>query len=119
MENPKVHIKEYIHGEGGYNTKDVAYDLNILLEAIKGLDVFDIQLAAIDLSVTPWSGDIDIRRFIYHMNRCNKTEPEYPIILNPSGYIIDGWHRVVKAIIDGKTEIPAVRLITMPEGYDK
>lgn len=37
-----------------------------------------------------------------------------PIILDDLGYITDGWHRVAKAILEGKETIKAVRIQNMP-----
>ena len=53
--------------------------------------------------------------FLYHAKRIEECDLKYPIILDPAGSIIDGWHRVVKAILKGKTEIKAFKLIVMPE----
>jgi hypothetical protein len=38
---------------------------------------------------------------------------EYPVLLCSDGQLIDGGHRVAKALIDGKSEIDAVYL-TLP-----
>ena len=39
----------------------------------------------------------------------------YPIILNPEGYIADGFHRLAKAIALGQRFIMAVKLPEMPK----
>jgi hypothetical protein len=38
----------------------------------------------------------------------------YPIILSPSGEVLDGWHRICKAFLQGVEEVEAVQLIAMP-----
>ena len=51
----------------------------------------------------------------YHIRRMNKADLQYPIILDDTGYICDGWHRLLKSIIGGKETIMAIRLPLMPE----
>jgi len=38
-----------------------------------------------------------------------------PIILNPDGRVLDGNHRVAKAMLERHRTIKAVRIIEMPE----
>ena len=38
----------------------------------------------------------------------------FPIILSPSGVVLDGMHRLCKAFLEGVEEIDAVQLPTMP-----
>ncbi len=35
------------------------------------------------------------------MKRVLNTDLNYPIILNEEGFIMDGWHRVTKALLEG------------------
>ena len=51
----------------------------------------------------------------YEINRVLNVDTTYPIILNPDGVIVDGYHRLVKAYLDGDTTIKAIRLPKMPE----
>jgi ParB-like chromosome segregation protein Spo0J len=43
-----------------------------------------------------------------------ETSFEHPVIMDPSGFIVDGWHRVTKALLEGRDTIPAVRFKEMP-----
>lgn len=75
--------------------------------------IFDLPLAGISLDVLPW--DIkDIADFIFEMKRIRNVDTSKPIILDNKGYICDGWHRVARAILDGKKTIKAIRIIYMP-----
>ncbi len=38
----------------------------------------------------------------------------YPIILSPDGEVLDGWHRICKAFLQGIEELDAVQLTEMP-----
>ncbi|MBF5006583.1 hypothetical protein ISG32_20220 [Diaphorobacter sp. NR2-3-3-1] len=55
------------------------------------------------------------REIIDHMRLVQQTDLAYPIILCPDGRVMDGMHRVCKAVLEGGTDIAAVRLPTMPE----
>ena len=112
--NPKVYIPDHEYGEGSYVIGKKRWQMSTLQEAVKHLPVFDLQLAAIDLSSTAWDVS-NIAVYMYHHKRVEKANLKYPVILDPTGYVIDGWHRIVKAILKGKTEIKAVKLNVMPE----
>jgi len=79
----------------------------------KGLEVFDLDLASIDLGVMPWDMK-SIYHFIDHCNDVEKCEMNYPVVMSPSGWIMNGWHRVVKGIIQGRKTIKAVRFFDLP-----
>jgi hypothetical protein len=49
------------------------------------------------------------------MKRIMKADLNYPIILDEDGEIIDGRHRVIKALYLGHKTIKAVRFDTNPE----
>lgn len=110
----KVPIEDFNIRESNYFAGETGYRVVDLHELAKGLPKFEIPLQGIDINVRPW-GEPNINSFCYHVKRIEKCNFEYPIILTPSGFICDGWHRVVKAIIEGKETITAVRLLTMPE----
>ena len=68
---------------------------------------------SIDLSYSPWNlGNME--GIIYHINRVSEVNFDHPIILDDFGQIRDGYHRIAKAIIEGKDTIKAVRLKEMP-----
>ena len=46
--------------------------------------------------------------------RIRDVDTSYPVIMDESGFIMDGWHRVMRAIADGKATIPAVRFAERP-----
>lgn len=51
---------------------------------------------------------LDVRRAI-------AADLSYPVILTPDGWLCDGAHRILKAIIVGAKELPVVTLDSMPE----
>lgn len=91
-----------------------------LIEAAKDLPVFDLPLCALYIGVQPWDLE-DIADFAYHAKRALDTDLAHPVLLNPNGYIVDGWHRVVRALIEGKPTIKAKRFedFPPPDGNEK
>lgn len=113
--NPKVEINQQGLAENVAVCGNYRYAAATLIQWCKEKDypIFSIPLASIDLTYSPW--DIyNVDSFIYHMNRVVKADLKHPIILTDKGAICDGWHRVAKAILEGKTEINAIRIQQMP-----
>jgi hypothetical protein len=106
--------KEFEGTKGFFTSGEKSYSVNDLIELSKGLPVFDLSLQGIDLSRMPWILN-NIQDFCAHYARVMDTDMNHPIILDSTGYICDGWHRLVKAIINGQETIKAVRLIVMPD----
>ncbi len=86
------------------------------IKNLAGLPAVDceIDLMSLDISVMPWELTT-IGDFIGHTLDIQKCDDRFPIIVTPQGWIMNGWHRVVKAILAGKIKIKAVRLIELPE----
>ena len=55
------------------------------------------------------------RSLAEHMALVRDTDLKYPIILCDKGRLMDGMHRIVKALLEGRETILAVRLVPMPE----
>jgi hypothetical protein len=93
-----------------------------LYEKVKeqGLEAEKVKLRHINLSLMPWQdGAIqNMDCFAYHAVRVQNCDTSIPVIMRQDGMIVDGWHRVAKAIIEGKKEILAYRFETYipPEG---
>lgn len=85
-----------------------------LIEHSKGLPVFEITVAGIFIGSNIFSESRTARAIAEHVKRVNETSLEYPILLDPDGFIVDGWHRVVKALVEGVETIKAVRFEVMP-----
>lgn len=80
------------------------------------LDVFDLPLCCIDLSVSVWGpGDLRIKDFVEQWKIADEVNLDYPVILDDNGFIMDGWHRVAKALFLGYSTIKAVRFDKTPD----
>lgn len=84
-----------------------------LFAKAKEYPVQDLPLWAIDLSDEPFDAR-DLNSFIFQCRRVQDCSLEYPIILDNYGQIADGYHRLCKAILEGRETIKAIRLEEMP-----
>ena len=55
-------------------------------------------------------GDMDLYDFSHHMKRVNNADLEQPIIMSCYGQIMDGAHRIIKAVIEEKEFVWCLRL---------
>lgn len=61
----------------------------------------EIPLCAIPTGSKVWEPIQSAHQLARHMKRVLNTDLNYPIILNEEGFIMDGWHRVTKALLEG------------------
>lgn len=101
------------HNYHNYGHKFLVEDL---IRKSKEYEVFDLDLNSIDLSAKPWEFTDRVADLAYHFLRVQNADLSYPIILDEYGYICDGWHRLMKALITNQKTIKAIRLLAMPKG---
>lgn len=106
---PEVQLDDNYPLQHYYRDGNEFFSVARLVDASKGLPVFDIPLAAIDLSYTPWSNNTMLD-YAQHFKQMQDADLEHPIILDWNGSLADGRHRVIKAIVEGRTTVKAVRL---------
>lgn len=100
----------YIRGDCRWNAKS----LYSHAEKTKAKQ-FNYPLVAFDQSTDNFFATNNIRDFIFQVKRVMQCDYNIPIILDDYGQIADGYHRVCKAILEGKQTIKAIRLNSMPE----
>jgi hypothetical protein len=49
-----------------------------------------------------------------HIKRMDEASMDYPIIMTPDGQILDGYHRILKALYTGNVELEAYKLDEFP-----
>lgn len=57
---------------------------------------------------------MSLREMVTHMQAVNDADLEMPIILDEDGEVMDGRHRIMKALLLGKETIKAVRFDENP-----
>lgn len=92
-----------------------AWDVDRLVALARDLPVSDVALASIAEIDTPyWFGAGQdaptVRILVRHMELVHETDPSFPIILDAHGRVMDGMHRVARALLEGRSTIRAVRL---------
>ncbi len=109
--------KQYNFRPGGSGLD--AWDVDHLIAASADLPVQEVSLASIaDIDTDFWfqfGPPPTVRRIIDHVRLIQEVEPTYPIILGADGRVMDGMHRVARAVLDGQTTIRAVRFVNDPE----
>ena len=55
------------------------------------------------------------RAIVEHMRLIEETDLNFPIILSSDGRVMDGMHRVAKAMLEGHETIEAVKFSQDPE----
>ncbi len=97
----------------------LAWDVDRLVELSAGLTPFDVSLSEIrELDETFWfdaeGATPTCRRIALHAKLMNETDLIHPIILSQDGRVMDGMHRVCKALIEGRETVRAVRFDVDP-----
>lgn len=96
----------------------LAWDVNRLVELARSLPRRQIRLSAIRELDEAWAGNDEPRTWralVEHMRLIDAADLSYPIILSASGAVMDGMHRVAKAVRQGRLDIDAVQFDIDPE----
>lgn len=97
-----------------------AWDMHRLLILTKDLPPFEVPLDAIREVDEPYwfsGGDhgATCRAVLDHARLIAEADLSFPIILSSDGRVMDGMHRVAKAVLGGLKTIQAVRFEQDPE----
>lgn len=86
-----------------------------LIEAAKDLPIFQFDISTISLDeVIRWKL-VNVRDYVNHYQRVCKAELLNPLILRSDGYVMNGWHRIIKAISVNLKHLPAKQFKVDPE----
>ncbi len=97
-----------------------AWNVHRLVEISSALPRERIPLSAIrELDEPYWDGDptksITCRQIAEHARLIRDCDFTFPVILSSDGRVMDGMHRICKALIEGLSDIEAVRFQHDPE----
>jgi hypothetical protein len=98
----------------------IAWDVDRLVQLTKNFPRIPVPLDAIrEIDEPHWfSGgaqEATCRAVMEHARMINETDLQFPIILSSDGRVMDGMHRVLKAMLNGSESIEAVRFEQDPE----
>lgn len=101
------------------NGKRLIWDTRRLWTLTKDLVPFEKKLDEIaEIDWDCWFGEgyePTVRAVTSHAKRMMEADLSYPIIFNADGSLMDGGHRIGKAMIEGRRTIMAVQFTAMPE----
>jgi hypothetical protein len=96
-------------GEAGLD----AWDVDRLISLSRDLQPEYVAVDAIDEidSVYWFDGDNrpTVRAVVEHVKLMNEVDFAHPIILSAEGRVMDGMHRVARALLEGRKTVVAVR----------
>ncbi len=98
----------------------IAWDVDRLVLLTKDFPRIQVPLEAIrEIDEPHWfSGgaqDATCRAVMEHARVISEADLDFPIILSSDGRVMDGMHRVLKALLNGLQSIEAVRFERDPE----
>jgi hypothetical protein len=119
MPSDTAEVRKQYHfwpGERGID----AWDVDRLIELSSALPVRDVKLDSIDeIDCVYWFDDrVDrptVRRVVEHVRLIEGVDVSHPIILGVDGRVMDGMHRIAKALLEGRSTISAVQFSTHPD----
>ena len=97
-----------------------AWDVDRLIRLSTDLPIREIGLESItDVDTDYWfdgSAEVaTVRKVVEHIRLIQEVDPSYPIILGVDGRVMDGMHRVARAVLQGDSSIEAVQFEVQPE----
>jgi hypothetical protein len=97
-----------------------AWNVHRLLDLTRAFPRERVPLTAIrELDEPYWCNEgtkqLTCREVVDHAGLINESDLVHPVILSSDGRVMDGMHRVGKALLTGLHEIEAVRFIHDPE----
>jgi hypothetical protein len=96
----------------------LAWDVDRLVKLSSDLAPKSVPLSSIRELDQQWCGEGDAqtwREMVEHIKLIDVADLSFPIILSCNGEVMDGRHRIAKALREGRTEINAVQFSEDPE----
>jgi hypothetical protein len=97
-----------------------AWSVHRLVGLSNGLVREPVLLSSIrELDESYWAGGINqrltCREIVDHARLMLESDLAFPVILSSDGRVMDGMHRICKALLQGLDHIEAVRFLRDPE----
>lgn len=108
--------KQYHFRQGAQGL--LAWDVDRLVSAAAGAAEEQIALSDVrELDSDYWFGHgavPTVRAVVEHLRLVAEADLSFPIVVDPDGQVMDGMHRVAKALLEGRSVISARRLPSLP-----
>lgn len=114
-----VQVRKQYHLRSAKTGLD-AWDVDRLIEMSRDIPPCEVSLDSItDIDTDYWFFDQpdkpSVRDVVEHARLISEVDMSYPVILGPDGRVMDGMHRVARALLDRRTSVLAVQFETLPE----
>jgi hypothetical protein len=111
-------MRKQYHFWPGENGLD-AWDVDRLIERSRTLPPKRIALEDIEeVDTVYWFREDEeptVRNVVEHMRLTREVDLSHPIILGQDGRVMDGMHRIARAMLEGHATIEAVQFPVHPE----
>ena len=100
------------------NGRTLIWDVHRLVELTRTYPVRELPLSQIaELDECFWfQGEpATCRAVALHARLIQEVDPAHPIILSSSGRVMDGMHRVCRALLENRSVISAVQFVEDPK----
>ena len=113
-----IQMRKQYHFWPGEKRLD-AWDIDHLVKLSADFKVEDVKLEDIkEIDSSYWFIENDkptVRKIVEHAKLIEDVDTTYPIILGPDNRVMDGMHRIARAMLNGQSTIRAVRFTELPE----
>ena len=88
------------------------WNISRLIQLTKNFKVLEIPLDHLYLNYS--YDNLTLREMVMHIRTIEKADLSFPIILDENGELLDGHHRIMKALWKNQSTIKAVRFDKNP-----
>ena len=97
-----------------------AWDVGRLINLSRRLPVLAVAVDSVrEVDTAYWfdgsTAAPTVRAIVEHARLIRDADLSFPVILGPDGRVMDGMHRIARAMLEGRTEVSAVRFPALPE----
>lgn len=97
-----------------------AWDVDRLIRMSADLPVHQVAVDSItEIDSDYWFGAgseaMTVRKVVEHVRLVLDVDMSFPIILGEDGRVMDGMHRIARALLEGRRSLPAVQFRVHPE----
>ena len=96
-----------------------AWDVDRLIGLSRELRITDVEVSTLgEVDTVYWFDATEaptVRRVVEHCRLIGEVDLTYPVILGPDGRVMDGMHRVARALLEGRTTLRCRRFEDIPE----
>lgn len=97
-----------------------AWDVDRLIALSRELPVHAVRVDSVrEVDTVYWfdasTAPPTVRAIVEHARLMLDADVSFPVLLGPDGRVMDGMHRIARAMLDGRTEVSAVRFPALPD----